>query len=363
MVDQATTGGAATTTGDGAATGAGSGAAGNAGATLADPATATATARAAGTASPAGGAAAANSGVAAADTGTARSAGDAAAAGNDTTAADTSTSGAGDNWDAKWRENYAGTDDKKLGVLKRYASPSAALDALFAARQRFDSGELKPKLPENATAEQLTAYRKDNGIPDTADGYLAKLPQGAVDDATKAMLTPYLEAAHKVNASPETVNAFIAARQAQIDKIVETQVAQDNTHRTQVEDDLRAEWGRDYTANRQSILNMLAGAPPEVSEEIQNARLPDGRALFNSKQVMQYFAQMALNSGHRHATIMDGSGNTLEGKGIDNGISELDRWMASPKGSAEYNRYWADPKAQELYRSLLDEQANRRRAR
>jgi len=38
-------------------------------------------------------------------------------------------------------------DEKKLGVLKRYTSPAAALDALFSAQQRISTGELKKPLP------------------------------------------------------------------------------------------------------------------------------------------------------------------------------------------------------------------------
>src|SRR3990172_7165987 len=54
---------------------------------------------------------------------------------------------------ADGRQQYAGDDPKKLSRLERYASPKAALDALFAAQQRISSGELKAALSPDATPE------------------------------------------------------------------------------------------------------------------------------------------------------------------------------------------------------------------
>src|SRR3972149_123122 len=65
-----------------------------------------------------------------------------------------------------WRQDYvtsvkavvkdpAAFDEKKvLGRLERYASPSAALDALFQLQDRISRGEMRSALPKDAKPEE-----------------------------------------------------------------------------------------------------------------------------------------------------------------------------------------------------------------
>ena len=90
--------------------------------------------------------------------------------------------------------NDVPTYDKKLKKLGRYASPQAALDALFNAQARISSGELKAPLKEDATPEEKAAWRAENNIPETPDKYELKLSDGLiVGDADKPLVDDFLK--------------------------------------------------------------------------------------------------------------------------------------------------------------------------
>jgi hypothetical protein len=218
-----------------------------------------------------------------------------------------SSAGAGDNWGANWRETYAEKDESKLNVLKRYASPRAVLEALFSARQKIDSGELKAPLPKNPTPEQLATYRKDNGIPEKPEAYFEGLPDTIkLSDADKAMLTDYVGVMHKHNLNPEAARDFLAARQGQLDKLVETRLAEDARLRTQTEDALRAEWGNDYRSHLNNIEALLSTAPAEVRDTLKMARAPDGTPFFDTKEARLWLAQLAFERNGFSAPVGDG---------------------------------------------------------
>jgi len=236
--------------------------------------------------------------------------------------------------------------------LKRYDSPRAALDALFAARQRIDSGEVKAALPKDATPEQLTAWRKDHGIPEKPDGYLEKLPaELKLEDSDKQVLAPYLETLHKHNIDPATAAELIAVRAQALDKMVETRVQDDEKMRVATEDQLRAEWGNDYRANINNIHSMLKGAPPEVAEAFLSARTPDGNPLFGTKEAVQWFAQLARTI-NPFGTLVGGDGGALDQKGVDARITEIEVLMGK-----QDSEYWKGPRADKMqaeYRDLID---------
>lgn len=293
---------------------------------------------------------AANSGASGGE-GVAAGAGAGAAAGAAGAAGAAATT-AGENWGANWRESYAGVDEKKLKALGRYDSPRAALDALFNAQQKISSGELKAPLAKDATPEQIATYRKDNGIPEKAEGYFEKLPDGVkLDDNDKAMLAPYAQLMHELNLSPDAASKFLQVRAQALDDLVGKQLENDNKLRSTTEDFLRKEWGAEYRANVNNIQGMFQGAPEEVRDAIMSARAPDGRAIFNDPATMQYFAQLARQLSPFH-TIVGGDGGALDQKGVEGRIGEIEKLMG--KSGSEY---WKGPTAEKIqkeYRDLID---------
>lgn len=253
-------------------------------------------------------------------------------------------------WNETWRQDYAGKDEKLLKRLERYASPKAALDALIAAQNKISSGEVKHSLPDKPTAEELTEYRKEHGIPDKPEGYLENLPNGLViGDEDKPLFESFVKGLHDLNSDPKiaayAVKWYNDFRETEITK----QAERDEVNKSATEDALRAEWGNDYRTNVNSIHGLLDAAQPEVAEAVLNARMADGTALLNNPQVMRWLTSVAREINPVHS-IVPGSGSGTGAMGsISEEIGRLEKYMKDER--PKYNK---DTKAQERLRELYD---------
>lgn len=248
-------------------------------------------------------------------------------------------------WGDTWRQELAGTDDKAIKQLERFASPKALWDSYQAAYQKIRSGELKSALPENATPEQLTAFRQERGIPETPEGYLEKLPNGLViGENDKPIFDSFVKELHSVNADPKVAHAAVAwynkFQEDQAAKVTEADAAQ----RAEAEDALRSEWGPDYRANVNHIKAFLGD---EIADKIANARDSEGRALLNDPSVVRFFAQKARELNPSHTIVPGTSGN--DPQTIETEIDTIEKYMRT--NSKEYYR---DEKMQEKLRHLYD---------
>lgn len=251
-------------------------------------------------------------------------------------------------WGDNWRQVVAGEDPKLLARAERYQSPKAVFEALVAAQNKISAGELRAPLTENATPEQLAAYRQQNGIPEKPEGYFEKLPNGLViGDQDKPLFESFAKGLHERNADPKVaqwaVQWYNNHLEEQTAKVAETDTAQ----RTEVEDALRTEWGGDYRANINHINGFLSQAPKEVSERIMDARGPDGRAIMNDPNTVRWFAQMAREF-NPVGTIVSGTGG--------NHIDTVETEIASIEKTMRENRtaYNKDERMQGRLRDLYD---------
>lgn len=256
------------------------------------------------------------------------------------------TASAGE-WPADWRERLAGGDEKKLNALKRYASPQAYSDAGFQLRHLLDSKQLKAPLPANATREEVTLWRRDNGIPETPEGYLAKLDRGIIVGAgDRAIVAKFLESMHARNATPEVVNAALGSYY-QIQEMLQTeQLAQDDRAKLATESELRPEWGPTYRRNINAILSYLDTAPSGVKDALMNARLADGTPLASNANVLRFLLSGA-ESANPAATVAPGSPGA-SAQSLDTRIAEIEKLMRDNR--AQYNR---NGRMQEEYLQLL----------
>ncbi len=267
------------------------------------------------------------------------------------TQATTQTAQATAAWGDNWREQYAGQDEKRLNVLKRFSSPKDALDSLFSFKTKVDSGEIKKPLTKDATPEQIAAWRKDNGIPDNAGDYLVNLPNGLViGEADKPTLTAFAEMMHKANAPPQYVHAAIAWHNERQQAENAEMAAADAAAKQKTEDELRTEWGGDYKTNVNLVKEVMLRAGDDVAAAISEAVLPDGTVLANHSGALRWLANLAREI-NPVGTITP-AGGAAQGKSID---EEIAMWEG--KMSDQASDYWKGPTAdknQERYRQLVD---------
>ena len=256
------------------------------------------------------------------------------------------------NWPEKWRELYAGQDEKKLTRLSRYASPQAALDAMIAAQNKISSGEYKAvtPFPDKGTPEEQNLWRQANGIPEAPDKYDYKLPSGVVlGDNDKPIIDEFAKFMHSKNMPNDAVAAGVQWYMDFQEKMAEAEANFIKQARQASEDELRAEWGPDFRPNINSINSMLDQAPEGIKDKFLGGTLADGTPIGNDPAMMRYLASLALQL-NPHTTLVPGAGANVA-SAIEDEVSKLDTMMRDRS-----SEYWKGPNAeknQNRYRELV----------
>lgn len=202
-------------------------------------------------------------------------------------------------WPSDWRDKLAAEikpgDTKFRERLERFASPVEVTRSWLALEQKQSAGELKPRLPDNATPEEIAEYRKTIGVPEKPENYSLELPGGKkFGTEDEFVISRFLQAAHAQNwpqtLVTSTLDAFHGMKIAN-----EAQVAEaDAAARQKGEDALRAEWGADYRRNVTSVGNLLAGMPEGLSDLLIEGRLADGTRIGNHPGMIKWLAGLAM---------------------------------------------------------------------
>lgn len=294
-----------------------------------------------------------------ADTGAA----DAAKAAADKAAADkTAADQAAANGGEKWRENYAvkkatvdgkldqAAHDKLLNRLKRFPSIDDALESFFNADKKIADGTYRKPLGDKATPEEVAEYRKANGIPESHDKYLEKLPDGLViGDEDKPFIEKFTKAFHDKNADPSVVAAAIKTYYEVVDEQEGLRAQANAAAKTATEDAMREEWGPDFRANTNLINSFVGSMPKDLQDELFQSSKPDGTQIMNNPAMLKWLAQQARELNYTGAVLPSGEASA---KGLESEINTLKGLMGDRS-----SKYWKGPEAQALqsrYRELVD---------
>jgi len=251
-------------------------------------------------------------------------------------------------WPEDWRKNLAGEDEKALKRLERYGSPKDLASALFAAQAKISSGQLKSALPENATPEQLAAWRADNGIPESPDKYDVTIAEGHVwGEADKPLIDSFAKAAHEANMTPAAVKSALKwygdlqAQQVEQVQNADAQFKKDNV------DELREEWGGEYRLNLRVVDEFFESLPDGLGEVLLSARDANGRQLAANAKVIRWANQMQREANPL-STVVPGSGvNSMQA--MEGEITQIKALMGD-----ENSKYYKGPEAKKLQARYLE---------
>ena len=257
---------------------------------------------------------------------------------------------------ANWRDAFAGEDDKFKSSIERYSTPEDLGKAFREQRATISSGNLSPKPDENATPEDLAAFRSANGIPAESSGYLENLPEGLVlGEEDKEIFEDFAGAMHEMNVEPSVMHKVIDWYNGFAEDQQDAMAEMDNGHHQETEDALRTEWGTDYRANINLVGSLIETTfGEENASAILNARDAEGRALMNIPGVLEGLAsiQRQLNPVAR---IAPSTGRTAD-QTLEDEITELEKFMREDR-----DKYNKDEKSQarlrELYQIRIDHEA------
>lgn len=249
---------------------------------------------------------------------------------------------------ANWRDAYAGEDDKFKSQLERFNSPEDMGKAFREAQGKISSGNLRVVPDENATPEDLAAFRASNGIPAESDGYLENLPEGLIlGDEDKEIFADFAGSMHEMNVDPSVMHKAIEWYNGFAEQQQDGMAEMDNAHHTETEDALRAEWGTDYRANINLVGSLIETTfGEENAAAILNARDGEGRALMNIPGVLEGLAGISRKLNPM-AQLAPATGRTPD-QTLDDEISGIEKLMREDRKA--YNN---DEKVQARYRELL----------
>lgn len=210
-------------------------------------------------------------------------------------------------WPDDWLARITKGDEKVAKQLGRYASPTELAEAHVALRRRMDSGEVKSALPKDAKPEELTAWRKENGIPEKPEDY--NLADLKIPEKDKEVVSGIVARMHAVNASPDVVKAAVETYYAEQIRQGEARRAKDEDQRAQALDALNSEWGGSFRRNVNLVEGLLAKFPESVRDALKSARLPDGTAIFNNPDALRGLAAIALEINPAGVVVPAGGGD------------------------------------------------------
>jgi hypothetical protein len=195
--------------------------------------------------------------------------------------------------------------------LSRYKSEQDYMDARWALEERVSAGEFKAtKLPENATPAEVTAWRKDNGIPEKAEAYdIPKVAGHQWTEADKPVVDKFKAVFHKANVPQSAVNDIMTAYAMELQEAMtareEAFATLDKEDRVHVEETLRADpdiGNAEYRPTITLINRMLKDAEsfPELAnglgDKLAQARDADGHRLINDPAMLKLLRKMAMDA-------------------------------------------------------------------
>jgi hypothetical protein len=258
-----------------------------------------------------------------------------------------------------WRDDLAGGDATFRKTLDRFDSPTALAKSYRELATKLSSGELKAPpapLPDNATPEQVTAWRAEQGLPKDAAAYVTglQLPGGVVPgEADKPLLASFAQSAMAANWTAAQYNQAVGWYYGLQDQLVAERQQADDDMWMETQTELLREWGPRFKANQNNFNNWLATTfPADLVPAVVNARLPDGTKMFGHPGVLKAVMEQWQTINPVQSALPNVPGATLGN--LDSRISEIEqKYMRASPGSAEWKTYWDKP-MQEEYRGLLN---------
>lgn len=249
-----------------------------------------------------------------------------------------------------WREKFAGGDEKLLNTLKRHPDPMSFAKSYREMQVKMSSGQLREPLPENPTAEQLSAYRQANGIPETAADYKIELSDGLViGESDRPLIDGILERAHAVNASPEAVNAILDEYYHVREEMIEADHQRGETDKATLIETLKGEWGGNFRSEMVAVHNLVQMAPDGLGDLILTAKLADGSTLGNHIGATKWLSGIARELNPAGTVVPNAGGDQLGA--INDQIKGFEDRMRTNIGAWQHKSNQGD---REQYGKLLE---------
>lgn len=255
-----------------------------------------------------------------------------------------------------------------MNDLKRSVSLEDEIIRGIAARQKIRSGEYRAKLGDDASEEEVAAWREENGIPKEAKAYeIPKVAGYKWTDGDQPLIGSFKEYAHKGNYT-QTQMDLAAEWYAKTSQDLQEQAAEaiartDSEDSETIKDRLRAEVGpAEFKPTLQIMKRLLDDPeimPGGLGHYLLISRYPDdngvSRKLFNNEHMVRFLRNIAEDT-YGPGSMVSGDARTSAG----NRRAELEKLMET--NIDEYYRSGAEKELRELMEQEEQSGSRRRRA-
>lgn len=234
-----------------------------------------------------------------------------------------------------WRADLP-EDLKK--VADRFTSKADAVKAIENFRKR----ESQVRVPgKNATEEEVTAYRKAVGIPESSTDYeFPDLPKDQeLTDEIKTSREEWGKRFHQLGVPKATAKALVQAVTEDADRHLIAQIEQDKAFAKLQEDALKTEWkGDDYEKNKilaNRAFSEIANRARVNLDDLSKIETRDGRFLMDRAEIVRLFAAIGreMTEGSLGPTM-----TTAEIETLDDQVRELRKQIDEAQKSGDSKR-------------------------
>ena len=248
-----------------------------------------------------------------------------------------------------WRDNFisrvlkgketeltAAKLEKRREALKkqlgRYKTQEDYMLAGLSAQEKIRSGEFRrAKLADDASEEEVSEWRRDNGIPEKPESYdIPKIAGHKWTEEDSPFIDSFKKVAHEANIDQGQLNRFADwyARNLseQQDTYLEKLASNDRQDMESLEDGLRSELGTDFRPVSKLVQRLMKDNERGVgdfSKELREARYIDEegnyRRLINHPKMTRFLVGLALET-YGDAALIDGDAKG----GTSNRLKEIE---------------------------------------
>ena len=169
-------------------------------------------------------------------------------------------------------------------VAEKFTSPAEVVKSYAALQSRLGRSVVKPG--PDAGPEEMATYRRQLGVPESADAYDVTLPESLPaplrdDPNGQAMQQDFLKAMHEAGASNAVVQKALDWYYGTVSQGLAQQEKTATERRAEAEASLRQEWGGDHERNltfaRRAVQSFGDAAFTDFleSQEVEGVKLGD----------------------------------------------------------------------------------------
>lgn len=241
-----------------------------------------------------------------------------------------------------WRTLVTDADAKK--EAERTTDLNAGFKRIAELRTQLSSA-ITP-LGKKPSDEQVTAYRKATGVPETAEGYKFEVPEGhdltdadtAFQSWAGATFHANLLSADQAKGLNAAWNEFAAAtQQAQIDA--------DKAYADETEDALKKDWpGKEFEVNKGIADRTATKLFGDDIDNVREIETKDGRFILDHPALVRVFAKIGreMQEGGLGPVLTDSDRDSVQDK-----IDDLGKQISKAKVDGDTD------KANRLYQEQL----------